>query len=164
MSTPWMDTAESLIGTKEKPGTSNNPEIIEWAKAIGGWVANYYTKDEIPWCGLFVAHCFEQHGIAIPKNPLSALEYSKTGESLDEPSYGAVMVFTRKGGGHVGFYIGEDEDAYHILGGNQSDMVNVTRIAKNRLSAIRWPSEYDLVHTGPIERDPEDTELSINER
>ena len=163
MSLPWMETAESLLGTKEKPGTANNPEIIEWAKAIGGWVANFYTKDEIPWCGLFVAHCLDEHGMATPKNPLSALEYGKLGEGLDEPSFGAIMVFTRKGGGHVGFYVSEDDEAYHILGGNQSDMVNITRISKDRLTAIRWPSEFDLVHTGPIVGELDDP-LSINER
>lgn len=164
MSTPWMDTAKSLFGTKEKPGTANNPEIIEWAKAIGGWIANYYTKDEIPWCGLFVAHCLEENGMDIPKNPLSALEYAKWGESLSEPSYGAVVVFTRSGGGHVGFYVGEDEDAYHVLGGNQSDQVNVTRVSKDRLTAIRWPSEFEVEYTGPIERDSSDLQMTTNEK
>ena len=159
-----MDTAESLIGTTEKPGTANNPEIISWAKAIGGWVANFYTKDEIPWCGLFVAHCLQENNMEVPNNPLSALEYAKWGDALNEPSLGAVMVFTRSGGGHVAFYVGEDEDAYHVLGGNQRDMVNITRVAKNRLTAIRWPSEFEVEHTGPIQRDPEDTSMTTNEK
>jgi hypothetical protein len=33
--------------------------------------------------------------------------------------------------------VGEDEAAYHVLGGNQSDCVCITRIAKARLYAIR---------------------------
>ena len=41
--------------------------------------------------------------------------------------------------GHVGLYVGEDAAAYHVLGGNQSDKVCITRIAKNRLYAIRRP-------------------------
>jgi len=54
---------------------------------------------------------------------------------------GAVLVFKRQGGGHVGFYVGEDSSAYHVLGGNQSDSVSIARIAKDRLVAVRWPKE-----------------------
>lgn len=46
---------------------------------------------------------------------------------------GTGLVFTRNGGGHVALYIGEDDGAYHCLGGNQSDAVTITRIAKSRL-------------------------------
>lgn len=145
-----MNTARNLVGTKERPGTANNPTILEWANAIGGWVANYYTKDEIPWCGLFVAHVLEENNLSLPKNPLSALDYLKWGQKMSKPTPGAIMVFTRNGGGHVGFYVSEDSENYHILGGNQSDMVNVTKIAKNRLAGIRWPKESTLPTTGPV--------------
>lgn len=39
----------------------------------------------------------------------------------------------------MGFYWAEDDDAYHVLGGNQSNSVNITRIAKDRLLSARWP-------------------------
>jgi hypothetical protein len=60
------------------------------------------------------------------------------------------MVFKRAGGGHVGFYVGEDKDAYHILGGNQSDMVSVARVAKDRHVDARWPSTFSLSKTGRV--------------
>ena len=41
--------------------------------------------------------------------------------------------------GHVSFYFAEDERSYHILGGNQSNMVNVARLERNRFLAARWP-------------------------
>lgn len=44
--------------------------------------------------------------------------------------------------GHVGFAVGQDKDYYHVLGGNQSDQVNITKIAKSRCVGIRWPSDY----------------------
>lgn len=50
---------------------------------------------------------------------------------------GDILVFKRDGGGHVGFYVAEDKDYYHVLGGNQSDSVNITRIAKYRCVGIR---------------------------
>jgi hypothetical protein len=56
------------------------------------------------------------------------------------PMLGDVLVFVRNGGGHVGLYVGEDETAFHVLGGNQSDAVNIKRIAKRRLYAARWPT------------------------
>lgn len=150
MSTPWMTTARSLIGTKEIPGREHNQKILKWANAVGGWVAKYYTNDEIPWCGLFVAYCLEEHNISLPKNPLLSLDYLKWGQKISKPSPGAIMIFGRDGGGHVGFYVSEDQDSYHILGGNQSNMVNLTRIAKNRLKGIRWPTGFELPTQGPV--------------
>jgi len=34
-------------------------------------------------------------------------------------------------------YVGEDDEAYHVLGGNQSDQVMIKRIAKSRLLGVR---------------------------
>jgi hypothetical protein len=42
---------------------------------------------------------------------------------------GDVLAFVRNGGGHVGLYVDEDASAYHVLGGNQSDRVSITRVA-----------------------------------
>jgi hypothetical protein len=53
------------------------------------------------------------------------------------------MVFWRESinsyKGHVAFYAGEDETHYHVLGGNQSQTVSVTRITKQRFIDSRWP-------------------------
>ena len=48
-------------------------------------------------------------------------------------------MFQRESGGHVGFYVAEDATAYHVLGGNQSNKVCITRVAKDRLLAARRP-------------------------
>lgn len=144
---PWIVTAETLMFTRETPGPSSTPRIIRWAKAIGGFTTRYYTTDSIPWCGLFVAWCLKANDIQITiENPLSALAWNKFGKDVD-PCYGAIMVFSRSGGGHVGFYVSEDANYYHILGGNQSDAVNITRIAKNRFVGARWPSGYEKLMT-----------------
>jgi cell wall-associated NlpC family hydrolase len=66
--------------------------------------------------------------------------WNKFGTRQKVAMLGDVLTFTRKSGGHVGIYVGEDDVCYHILGGNQSNMVNITRIAKNRLSQIRRTS------------------------
>jgi uncharacterized protein (TIGR02594 family) len=143
---PWMHTAKGLMGTDEIAGRRNNSVIIKWAKDFGGFVKSYYTKDSIPWCGLFEAHIFQANDIPVTfVNPLGARNWMKFGFPT-EPQYGAVMVFSRKGGGHVGNYVSEDSKYYHILGGNQSDTVNVTKVAKSRFLGARWPKGYDTIH------------------
>lgn len=57
-----------------------------------------------------------------------------------QPIPGAVLIFERGSGGHVGFAIGQDDTHFHVLGGNQSDAVTIARIAKSRLLGARWPA------------------------
>jgi uncharacterized protein (TIGR02594 family) len=126
--------ALKLFGTMEKPGAANNPTIVAWAKEVGGEVADVYKADSIPWCGLFMAVVAKRAGKELPKHPLWALSWSAFGAKAPAPALGDVLVFT-----HVGLYVGEDASAFHVLGGNQSDRVCITRIAKARLYAARRP-------------------------
>lgn len=131
-------------GTLEHRGADNNPSIIKWAKEVGGKVENVYLADSIPWCGLFMAVVAKRCNYALPKDPLWALNWGTFGVSQKQAMLGDVLTFVRKTdtgstAGHVAMYVGEDVDAYHILGGNQSDAVTITRIAKSRLYAIRRP-------------------------
>jgi len=143
---PWLHGAFNLIGTREKPGAGSNEAIIGWAKDLN---LLSYTDDDIPWCGLFVAHCIGSQlpQEPLPNNPLGARQWEKFGHVEATPCLGAVMVFWREskqsGKGHVGFYWAEDNDAYHILGGNQSNSVSVARLSKERFIAARWPNTAD---------------------
>lgn len=137
---PWFDEANHLIGLKEVVGPGSNPQILDMAEELD----INYGDDDIPWCGLFVAHCIGSTLAMepLPTNPLGARQWAKFGEDCS-PQLGAVLVFWRgsKNGwkGHVGFYAGEDSSAYHVLGGNQSNEVNIRRITKKRFLAARWP-------------------------
>ncbi|WP_409281089.1 NlpC/P60 family protein [Pseudomonas defluvii] len=137
---PWLAEAQQLLGTKEVLGSRNNPVILDWADNLDV----HYVGDEVPWCGLFVAHCIAATMVdeILPGNPLGARQWEKFGDPI-EPRLGAVMVFWRQstssGFGHVGFYTGEDETAFRILGGNQSDKVCFTWVAKDRFIKARWP-------------------------
>lgn len=144
MTPPWIEFGKTLIGVKEYPGSRDNQQIIDWAKVIGGWTEDYYKRDSIPWCGLYVGYVLAQVGIEPTKDALRAKAWAEWGRPV-EPCFGAIMVFSRSGGGHVGFYISEDSTYYHILGGNQSDKVNVAKISKRRFMEARWPDDpaYD---------------------
>jgi uncharacterized protein (TIGR02594 family) len=78
----------------------------------------------------------------VVKNYLRAMSWTSFGKAIkpNEAALGDILVFNRNGGGHVGFYIAEDDTAYHVLGGNQSDSVNITRILKSRIYSINRPA------------------------
>jgi len=139
----WLTIARSHIGLKETPGKTHTKQILDWIKGLGGW----FTDDETPWCGTFVAHCIKKAGLPdIPKNWYRAREWEGWGVA-SPPRVGAIVVFSRTGGGHVGFLVGENKDNYYVLGGNQSNMVNITPIAKARSTSVRWPSTVPLSET-----------------
>lgn len=129
--------ALKLYGTLEAPGSKSNPQILAWADEIGGWIGQWYEDDSIPWCGLFIGVCAKRAGYPFTQKLLAAKEWASWGVAVTAASLGDVLVFGRTGGGHVGLYVGEDDEAYHVLGGNQSDAVTITRILKNRLIAAR---------------------------
>ncbi|MDQ3558379.1 MAG: TIGR02594 family protein [Pseudomonadota bacterium] len=160
---PWHAEALRLKGTTELAGAADNPLILSWAQRLGLG----YGHDSIAWCGLFAAHCIAASlpDEPLPTNPLGARNWLRFGCDTDL-ALGAVLVFWRgsKAGwsGHVGFYAGEDATAFHVLGGNQSDAVTVTRIARTRLLGARWPSTAPLPDKAPVQRSA-DRSLSTNE-
>lgn len=127
----------SFLGTKEIKGAKHNETILSWANETG--LDKVYSSDEIPWCGLFVAMVVKRSGREPVTNPLWARSWVKWGEAADNAALGDILVFKRDSGGHVGIYIGEDNEYYHILGGNQSDAVTITRISKMRCIGTRRP-------------------------
>lgn len=148
----WMRDARRYLGLKEIAGAKSNSTIMSWAKRFGGWVASFYGNDDIPWCGLAVGHwiAVTLPEEKLPSNPLAAMNWSTFGRPLSSPALGAVLVFKRPGGGHVGFYVGEDRTHYHVLGGNQANSVSITRIEKIRCQAIRWPTTGGEPVGGPV--------------
>lgn len=133
--------ALKLYGTIELPGDRDSPTILGWAKEIG-IAGNGYTHDSIPWCGLFMAVVATRAGKTPPKNPLWALNWAGfgTGQSLAGGMLGDVLTFKRPGGGHVALYVGEDPVAFHVIGGNQSDAVTITREPRTRLHSVARPT------------------------
>jgi uncharacterized protein (TIGR02594 family) len=147
---PWIAAAQSMKGLREVAGPGNNPDIITMAKDLD----ILYRSDDIPWCGLFVAHAIASTlpEEVLPSNPLGARSWERFGEST-APRAGAVMVFWREspesGLGHVGFYVGENKDEYIILGGNQSNIVREASYPKSQFLKARWPKTATSLGGGP---------------
>jgi uncharacterized protein (TIGR02594 family) len=127
----------SFLGTREIKGEKHNATILSWAKETG--LDKVYSSDEIAWCGLFIAMVVKRSGREPVESPLWARNWAKWEVKADKAMLGDILAFKRNSGGHVGIYIAEDKDCYHVLGGNQSDAVTITRIEKSRCIGIRRP-------------------------
>lgn len=133
----WHEIAQGEEGTKEVPGSGNNPRIVEYHATT----KLKATQDSVPWCSSFVNWCVEQAGY---KGTDSAAARSWQGWGMECGEFrpnGSIVVMKRKGGGHVGFKVGEDAFYVYVLGGNQSDEVNVRKFAHTQVLSYRLPAE-----------------------
>lgn len=133
---PWINEAKKYEGLKEVPGAGNNPTIVNWLVRIKAW----WRDDLTPWCGTYLGGVFLAVGLAIPKAAYRAMAWLEWGRKLESPAYGCVVIFDRKGGGHVGFVVGRDaRGRLLVLGGNQKDAVRVDPFEMDRVKGYRWP-------------------------
>lgn len=152
--TPWLSEAKKLLGTYEYQGSADNQAIIAWPKEIGDKypdLASYsraYNHDSIPWCGLFVALCCTranvkpQYGSTDVERYLWAQAWRLYGQDLGrEAAVGAIAVLA----GHVAFVAGKDQYGnIMLLGGNQSDAVNIKPFKRSSIQYFRWPPGYTI--------------------
>lgn len=136
----WMEEAKAQLGETEIAGPKHNPEIVGYfADSKNAGIQN----DEVAWCAAFVGAVLERSGIRSTRS-LMARSYQDFGQPvpLNAPRYGAIAVFSRTSDprfGHVGFVTGWTREHLEILGGNQSNAVNISRYPRSRLVALRWP-------------------------
>lgn len=136
--------ARKYIGLTEIKASNRHPTIDAWAKTLSGkWLLGQ------PWCGTFCAQVFKEVGLGhkIPKEFYRAKEWESAGTKLTRPAYGCVVTFTRDGGGHVGIVVGKTKTGMlKVLGGNQSDAVNIADFDPKRVTAYRWISSGSVPH------------------
>jgi uncharacterized protein (TIGR02594 family) len=157
--------ARLCVGVLEVPGPGDNPIIMKWAKDIK---APGFTGDSVPWCAVGMNRWCMAAGYPLSGTGwdlLRARSFEKWGVPLSEPALGAMLVFQRPEGGHVGLYIGERADSYRIIGANQGDAVSEIWILKSRLvpNGIRWPLTVPIPLTGPILLANDGRPVSTNE-
>lgn len=144
----WLRTARDDLGLRELPGAPTEPRIARWLTDLGAW----WRDDATPWCGTACAAWMRKSDIAIPQHWYRAKGWLDWGESLPAPVVGAVVVFGREGGGHVGLVVGRDlSGRLLVLGGNQGDAVSIVPFDPARVLGYRWPSDrIALLPTGPL--------------
>ena len=142
--------AEAKQGRWKETGA--NPLILACYNSVGF----KFKDDKTPWCAGFAGNILKRAGLPALKT-LSSLAYRTYGTDvpINDPSkfrLNDIVIFTRDGGGHIGFFRGYNPStgALLIAGGNQAD--NLTEVGfrkspKMPLSKVRraWsiPAEYD---------------------
>jgi uncharacterized protein (TIGR02594 family) len=136
----WYQLAHAEIGVAEIPGKKHNARVLQYYADAG----NPGVKDdETAWCAAFVGAMLERADVPCSKS-LMASSYDKWGEDASaSPQVGDVVRLWRDSPksiwGHVGFYAGETKTHVLLLGGNQSNAVNVAKFPKSRIVSIRRP-------------------------
>ncbi len=141
-----FDMAQRFVGIKEVPGAKDNTQILAMLRLDQEWPEN----DEVPWCSAFLNYIAWL--LRLPRSKdLRARSWLLIGRPvpLDMAEPGFDVVILKRGGGnqpgpevidakgHVGFYAGREGQKILLLGGNQSDTVNVARYPVSRLLGVR---------------------------
>lgn len=132
----WLQIARSDIGLAEIEGAPTAPVIAKWLTKLHAW----WTDDETPWCGTAIAAWMADAGIDPPTHWYRAKGWLDWGTAIAWPAVGAVVVFAREGGGHVGLVVGRDPiNRLLVLGGNQGNRVKIAPFDARRVIGYRWP-------------------------
>ena len=137
--TPWLTLAKNEIGVHE---VYNESRVHYYWKASKLSGLAKFPATQIPWCSSFVCAMMELSDIRSARTD-GAKNWLGWGVELEEPCDGCIVVFTRKGGGHVGIVVGEDDKGnLLVLGGNQGNMVCVKSFSRSRVTGYRYPEGY----------------------
>lgn len=135
----WISVAEGEIGVREIQGARHNQRVIEYHSTTGR-----FSDDETPWCASFVNWVLQQAGQA-GTGSAAAMSFQSYGTQLDRPAYGSIAVISYGGGrGHVAFVVGKQGDRLLLLGGNQSNAVNVKAFGTSQIVAYVVPAGYQV--------------------
>ena len=145
----WMSIAKKYLGVKEIPGPPNHPTILRMLRSTN--IGSPYNETELtPWCSASVNLIITEardldSRIDRPTNSAAASSWRKWGRGIEYGQYGCIVVMTRPGGNHVGFYYDEDwDDGVRIIGGNQGNMQCIRRFPWDVITDFRWPKGYPL--------------------
>ena len=125
---PWLVEAQKYIGIDED---ADEDKVLEFARQAGTPI----ESSETAWCAIFVNAMLAMCGLKTT-GTMRARDFADWGQACEE-RVGAVVVYKS----HVGFV----PEPGKVLGGNQSDGVN---IGEQRWYgtpiAYRWPEEYQV--------------------
>lgn len=138
--TPWYDLARAEIGVKEVKGSKHNKRILEYHQAT----SLKATDDETAWCSSFVCWCLEASGFKSTRSASARSHLKGPYKTVDikDAKPGDIVIFSRPPStwaGHVAFFVRDTGSSIEVLGGNQSNEVNITPYPKSRLLGVRRP-------------------------
>jgi len=131
--------AQAEEGVHEK----KNPEIVRQYHRSAGLNLSAHEA----WCGSFANYVVNRAGFQGPANPARAKNWEAWGNATDKPAPGCVVLVERNAGSgrHVSFFVKEDANNVYLLGGNQSNSVQVSKYPKSKLVGYRVPTQGDIM-------------------
>ena len=119
-------------------GIESDPEILEW---IREYFPGITDDSEVAWCSIFMNHVADLAGLE-RTGKATARSWLDVGIEIDQPKTGDVVIFWRESinswKGHVGIYINDRGDGrIRVLGGNQSNAVNIRSYSKGQVLGYR---------------------------
>lgn len=137
---PWMGEMHRRMGLHE---IRDNAALTAWLK-IGRWLGN---PKNLPWCGDAVETCIVKTlpDELVPNNPFFAQAWKDFGNDAGGFRVGAIGVIRWSAtSGHVGIEAARANGKILLLGGNQSNAINLTWFPETKFIAHRWPKNYPL--------------------
>lgn len=136
-----------FLGLKELPGDRHAP-VIQWGFELCGWDED--TADEVAWCSAW-AQIPAHLASCLRSRSARARSWLAVGATVDvglaKPGFDVVVLKRGQGPqpgpndhqapGHVGYFAGFDGERIFVLGGNQSDEVNITPYHVTRLLGVQ---------------------------
>jgi len=173
---PMLAEAVRHLGVREIPGSKSEPVIMGWAQELKEEGAlDWYTGDEIPWCGLFHAilalRCHKE--LEFPPNVLSARNWGGRDvprgvnkSAADEPGWGSqgpnpqdsasvslgstgIMWRTSKTEswhGHIGIIDAQNSTHIRMIGGNQANSVSRSWYHRSKFLGTRRVPSVEYVN------------------
>lgn len=135
----WFVTLWKDRGTHEIAGSRHNPVVVGYFRDAG---FPGIKDDETAWCAAAVNAALERNGIPGSKS-LAARSFERWGVEATNPTVGDVVVMWRgsRSGwqGHVGLFVRRSSTHVWVLGGNQSDALNVQAFPVSKVLCYRRP-------------------------
>lgn len=135
-----LQHALKYYGQFEVPGPGSNPLILQWIKEF---FPDITDDSKVAWCSIFLHIIAKEAGYNLRKDG-TARSWLTHGEVIqfNDAEPGDIVIFWRgsPGGwqGHVALFVNwKGDDGVRVLGGNQSDGVNIRTYQKNRILGIR---------------------------
>ena len=146
------EMAKAEVGTVEW-ANGNNPKVVAYFKDSGN---PGVMDDETAWCAAFVGAMLRRAGVK-STGALNARSYLDWGTPVDRKNAlpGDVVIFKRGSSswqGHVAFFVKDRGALIDVLGGNQSNAVNVKGYQAAALLGIRRPPKATAKPAAPPKR------------
>lgn len=137
---PWMAEMHRKMGLHE---VRDNAALSEWLRSWGRYLGN--PKD-LPWCGDAIESCIAKTlpKEPLPSNPFFAQAWKDFGIDVGYIVGAIGVIRWTPTSGHVGIVAEVTPTRIKLIGGNQTNAINISSFPREKFIAGRWPSTFPV--------------------